>query len=548
MSQSWLQHYPAGMPARLSFPQVPLHRLLKQSAARFPNRAALVYYDGEGERELSRMTYGELDEASDRFAAALAGLGVVKGDRVAYFMQNCPALVAGFYGILKAGAVIVPCNPMYREQELAHQLQDSGARAIVCDADLYPVVQDALHETALERVIVTGAAPEALGRSAEVMSMEALVEAQSLPDGGFRSPETSPRQDLALLCYTGGTTGTPKGAMLSHYNMVANTLQFRRWFDYEEGNETFITALPLFHIGGIAGAMNVPLASGATIVLFRRFNAKGVLRAIQDYRATRFLGVPTMYLAILNLPEVSDYDLSSLRPSRTSAAPLPAAVKEAFDKMVGHEVLIEGYGLTETSPLTHANPVQRAKGGSIGVPLPDTAARIVDADDGLEVLPVGEIGELILSGPQVMAGYWNKPEETAGVMQDGWLYTGDLAHMDEDGYFHIVDRKKDVINAAGFKVWPREVEEALYNHPQVRGAAVTGVPDDYRGETVKAVVVLKEDHGLGPDETARQEIIAHCRRELAAYKVPRVVELRDQLPVSAAGKVLRRLIKEESSQ
>ena len=546
MSQSWLQHYPAGMPARLSFPQVPLHRLLKQSAARFPNRAALVYYDGEGERELSRMTYGQLDESSDRFAAALAGLGVAKGDRVAYFMQNCPPLVVGFYGILKAGAVIVPCNPMYREQELAHQLQDSGARAILCDADQYPIVRDALHETALERVIVTGATPEALTDSGRTLSMEALVEAQSLPDGGFHGPEMSPHQDLALLCYTGGTTGTPKGAMLGHYNMVANTLQFRRWFDYEEGNETFITALPLFHIGGIAGAMNVPLASGATIVLFRRFNANGVLRAIQDYRATRFLGVPTMYLAILNLAEAADYDLSSLRPSRTSAAPLPAAVKEAFDKLVGHEVLIEGYGLTETSPLTHANPVQRAKAGSIGVPLPDTAARIVDADDGLEVLPEGEIGELILSGPQVMAGYWNKPAETAEVLRDGWLYTGDLAHMDEDGYFHIVDRKKDVINAAGFKVWPREVEEALYNHPQVRGAAVTGVPDDYRGETVKAVVVLKEGHGLGPDDAARQEIIAHCRRELAAYKVPRVVELRDQLPVSAAGKVLRRVIREES--
>ena len=546
MSQSWLQHYPAGMPARLSFPQVPLHRLLKQSAARFPNRAALVYYDGEGQQELSRMTYEELDEASDRFAAALAGLGVAKGDRVAYFMQNCPALVAGFYGILKSGAVIVPCNPMYREQELAHQLQDSGARAIVCDADQYPVVQGALSETTLEHVIVTGVAPEVLEDSGKVLSMEALIESQSLPESGLRSPEMSPHRDLALLCYTGGTTGTPKGAMLSHYNMVANTLQFRRWFDYEEGNETFITALPLFHIGGIAGAMNVPLASGATIVLFRRFNAKGVLQAIQDYGATRFLGVPTMYLAILNLAEAVDYDLSSMRPSRTSAAPLPAAVKEAFDKLVGREVLIEGYGLTETSPLTHANPVQRAKAGSIGVPLPDTGARIVDADDGLEVLPVGEIGELILSGPQVMAGYWNKPSETAEVLRDGWLYTGDLAHMDEDGYFHIVDRKKDVINAAGFKVWPREVEEALYNHPQVRGAAVTGVPDDYRGETVKAVVVLKESHGLGPDDAARQEIIAHCRRELAAYKVPRIVELRDQLPVSAAGKVLRRVIREES--
>ena len=553
MSLSWLRHYPPGMPARLSFPRIPLYRLLKGSAARFPSRLALIYYDGEGERELSAMTYQTLDEESDRFAAALAGLGIEKGDRVAFFLQNCPELVVGFYGILKAGAVAVPCNPMYRGHELAHQLQDSGAKAVLCEPGLYPVVLDVIDQTELEHVIVTGGPPEAPSDAAvasAVHSLTALLESHKLdaPENSNQYPTISPNEDLALLCYTGGTTGTPKGAMLSHYNLVANTLQFKRWFDYQEGQEMFISALPLFHIGGIAGAMSVPIAAGGTMVLFRRFHAQGVLQAIQQYRASRFLGVPTMYLAILNLPEAGNFDLSSLRPSRTSAAPLPKAVKEAFDKLVGHEVLIEGYGLTETSPLTHANPVHRARAGSIGVPLPDTMARIVEADDGLEVLPVGEIGELVLQGPQVMTGYWNKPEETAGVLREGWLYTGDLAHMDEEGYFHIVDRKKDVINAAGFKVWPREVEEVLYQHPFVTGAAVTGIPDDYRGETVKAVVVLRENHGFSSPDAAQQEIIAHCRRELAAYKVPRVVELRDELPVSAAGKVLRRLIREESSQ
>jgi len=549
MSRPWLRHYPPGMPEQLSFPQVPLYRLLKESAARFPARAVLIYYDGEGELELSTMTYRTLDEESDRFAAALVGLGIEKGDRVAFFLQNCPELVVGFYGILKAGAVAVPCNPMYRGHELVHQLEDSGAKAILCESGLYSVVREVIGQTVLEHVIVTGDLPEATPRSV-VYSLEALLESQDrgAQENSYQYPSISPKEDLAMLCYTGGTTGTPKGAMLSHYNLVANTLQFKRWFDYQEGQEIFISALPLFHIGGIAGAMSVPIAAGGTMVLFRRFHARGVLQAIQQYRASRFLGVPTMYLAILNLPEARNFDLSSLRSSRTSAAPLPKAVKEAFDKLVGHEVLIEGYGLTETSPLTHANPVHRARAGSIGVPLPNTLAQIVEADEGLEVLPVGEIGELVLRGPQIMKGYWNKSEETAGVMRNGWLYTGDLAHMDDDGYFHIVDRKKDVINAAGFKVWPREVEEVLYQHPFVTGAAVTGIPDDYRGETVKAVVVLKENHGFSSPEAAEQEIIAHCRRELAAYKVPRLVELRDALPVSAAGKVLRRLIREESSK
>ncbi len=537
MSRNWLDHYPEGIQAESTYPRIPLHKFLQDSAARHPERPAIVYCDGEVERELSRMTYGELDSASEQMAAGLASLGIGKGDRVAYFLQNRPELVVGFYGILKAGAVSVPCNPMYQAHELAHQLSDSGAKAVICEPDLHPRVKEVIAETAVENVIVTGDQniPGAL-------SFFALLGQSSASN---RDLSVDVDRDLALLPYTGGTTGVPKAAMLTHRNLVTNTLQFRDWFAYRD-DETFITVLPLFHIGGIAGAMNVPIAAGGTMVLFRRFHPRGVLRAIQEYRATRFLGVPTMYIAIMDHPEARNFDLSSLRPSRTSAAPLPAAVKEAFDRLVGHETLIEGYGLTETSPLTHANPIHRARAGSIGVPLPDTDARIVDADDGTTELPAGEVGELLLKGPQVMQGYWRRPEETDNVLSDGWLYTGDLAQMDDEGYFYIVDRKKDVINAAGFKVWPREVEETLYQHPLISSAAVTGIADSYRGETVKAVVVLKDGHGFDSDDTAQADITAFCRRNLAAYKVPRIMEFRDQLPVSAAGKVLRRLIRDET--
>ena len=541
MGRNWLKHYPVGVAATLSYPRVPLFRFLEDSAVRYPTRPALVYYDGQGQRELSRMTYEELDAASGQLASALASLGVHKGDRVAYFLQNCTELVVTFYGVLKAGAVVVPCNPMYQANELAHQLSDSGAKVVVSEPELYALVQEVLAETSVEYVILIGEAAIPGTHSFETLQSHAREAAP--PATGQWQPAT----DLALLPYTGGTTGVPKAAMLTHQHLVTNTVQFKDWFEYRDGEEVFITALPLFHIGGIAGAMNVPIAVGGTIILFRRFHPGGVLQAIQQYGATRFLGVPTMYIAVMGQEDAQDFDLSSLRPSRTSAAPLPAAVKEAFDRLVGREVLIEGYGLTETSPLTHANPVHRAKAGSIGVPLPDTGAKIVDEDEGTIELPTGEIGELLIKGPQVMLGYWNRPDETENVMRGGWLYTGDLARMDEDGYFYIVDRKKDVINAAGFKVWPREVEDVLYQHPMITSAAVTGVADSYRGETVKAVVVLKNGHGFGSDSAAQEDITAFCRRNLAAYKVPRILEFRDQLPVSAAGKVLRRLIRDEAS-
>jgi long-chain acyl-CoA synthetase len=351
-----------------------------------------------------------------------------------------------------------------------------------------------------------------------------------------------PHDDVAVLLYTGGTTGAPKGAMLSHRNLVVNTIQFAEWYAFAPGEETMVSALPLYHSGGMSGAMNVPLSAGATCLVLTRFSAPAVARAVTRYRATRLFGVPTMFIALLNDAEGQRADYSSLRACRTNAAPLPPAVKAAFDTLVGREVLVEGYGLTETSPLTHANPIGRAKAGSIGVPLPDTDARIVDVERGVDVV-AGEAGELLVRGPQVMLGYWRRPAETAQALQDGWLRTGDIARMDDEGYFSVVDRSKDVINTAGFKVWPREVEETLYAHPAVRQAAVVGVPDDYRGEAVKAYVVLRDGAEAPPSAEA---IIDFCRQRLTPYKAPRAVEFRSELPMTTTGKLLRRELRRES--
>ena len=531
-ARPWLSFYPPGIPSSLDYPDVPLHSFLTRSAEEFPDRPAIIFL-GDDATPPPTLTYLELDRLSGRFAAGLVGMEVGRGDRVAYFMQNRPELVIAFYGILKAGAVPAPCNPMYTGDELLRQLDDAQPRFTVCDRDTHPLVSRALEGRSTPTIIVVG------GEGPEP-SFGGILESYREPSSPV---PVDPGRDLALLPYTGGTTGISKGAMLTHRNMVVNAMQFAAWYGYEAGKETFIATLPLFHIGGIAGAMSVPISVGATMLLFRRFDARRVMTAIQDHKATRFPAVPTMYIAALDLEGADCFDLATLRPSRTSASSLPPAVKRAFDDMAGHEVLIEGYGLTETSPLTHANPTHRAKEGSIGVPLPDTEARVVDPDGGVDEVPEGEIGELVIRGPQVMAGYWNRPQETADVLWDGWLYTGDLARMDDEGYFYIVDRKKDVINASGFKVWPREVEEVLFEHPMVEMAAVVGVADRYRGETVKAVLVLKKEFRGRPEGEVQEDLRKHCRSKLAAYKVPRLLEVRDSLPVSAAGKVLRRELK-----
>ena len=538
MERPWDALWPERVPRSIEYPAQPAWWLLRRNLPRRAGRSAIRVVDPDTADERGLLTYGELSARCTALAAGLAGAGVRRGDRVAFFLPNSPALITAYFGTWLAGAAGVPCNPMHRVAELAYQLSDAGASLVLTSGALYPVAA----EVASRCGIPVFVAP--LGAAA-APAPEELPEGATPWTGLLRSaerfapPALDPAEDLALLLYTGGTTGAPKGAMLTHRNIVANTVQFATWYGFEDGGETCIAALPMFHSGGMAGAMTVPLYAGATLVLFERFRPDGVARAIGRYGCTRFFGVPTMYAAILNLPDCRDYDLSPLRACRTSAAPLPAAVKVRFDELAGREILVEGYGLSETSPLAIANPVGRSKAGAIGIPLSDTDARVVDPHTGAEV-PRGEPGELVLRGPQVMRGYWRRPDESAAAFRGGWFHTGDIARLDADGYFQIVDRLKDVINTAGYKVWPREVEEVLYTHPAVALAAVAGVPDAYRGEMVKAFVVLRED----ADGVTDADLVAYCRDRLARYKVPRAVEFRAALPMSGAGKVLRRLLRD----
>jgi long-chain acyl-CoA synthetase len=496
---------------------------------------AVLSLDYETLVERRSLTYAELFARARSLAVGLQRLGVGRGERVAVCLPNSPELITTFYGAWLAGAVVVPLNPMAKERELEYQLTDAGARLLVASSGAAVATSAAAGQVGIPLVLtsdgggipIRGAAP----------FEELLAEDGRLLD----EAPIDPGEDLAVILYTGGTTGAPKGAMLTHRNIVANTIQFAEWYAFEPGGERCIAVLPMFHSGGMSGAMNVPLYSGATLLVMSRFRPTSVARAVERYRTTRLFGVPTMFIALMNNEESRRADYSSLRSCRTNAAPLPPSVKAAFDEVAGHEVLVEGYGLTETSPLTHANPIQRAKSGSIGIPIADTDAKIVDLETGAD-LPVGGSGELVIRGPQVMKGYWNRPEETAAAMTGGWLHTGDVARMDAEGYFVIVDRKKDQINTAGFKVWPREVEEVLYGHPAIKLVAVVGVADAYRGEVVKACVVLREEHR---ERVSEAELVAFCRERLTPYKVPRVVEFRDELPVNAAGKTLRRLLRDE---
>jgi long-chain acyl-CoA synthetase len=514
----WHGVWPAHVPRTIAYPDAPAWWLLERNVARFGGRVALRELNHASLAERRALTYEELWRGVRGVAAGLRARGVAPGARVALVLPNSVALVLGYYATWYAGATAVPVNAAAREAELAQQLGDAAVSLVIAPA---------------------GSAGATVAGQLKLphVGLDELRAMEALPPGPPAACE--PARDVAALLYTGGTTGTPKGAMLTHGNLVANTIQFADWYAFEPGAETSVGAIPMSHSGGMSGVMGVPLSAAATLLVVARFNAGAVARAVTRHRVTRLFGVPTMFIALLDDAEGRGADYSALRACRTNAAPLPPSVKAAFDTLVGREVLVEGYGLTETSPLTHANPISRARPGSIGIPLPDTDARIV-GDDGRDVVP-GEAGELLIRGPQVMLGYWNRPEETAHALADGWLRTGDVARMDAGGYFAIVDRRKDLINTAGFKVWPREVEEALYAHPAVRQAAVIGVPDGYRGEVVKAFVVLKAEH-RGRCEAA--ELVAFCRERLSGYKVPRSVELREELPTSAAGKVLRRALRD----
>jgi len=531
-----LRFWPEGIPRSINYPEMPLFHLLKKTAEKYPDNTAVIFQN-------EKISFKDLDRLSDRFAAALSGLDTEKGDRIALFLPNIPQFVISYYGTLKAGAVVTAVSPLSKERELEYQLKDSEAETMVALDTLYPLVKAVKRETRLKRVITTGIkelpAPKILEEPG-VFSLQDLLT-KSLP-----APprlEIDPKEDLAALQYTGGTTGEPKGAMLTHYNLVSNAVAFATWLRAQEGKEVFLTVLPLFHIYGMTTSMNAAIYLAAAMVLVPRFDPLEILGVIEKYGVTVFCGVPTMYILLVNCPELAKYDLSSIRFCVSGAAPLPPDVQKKFMDLTGG-VLIEGYGLTEASPVTHVNPIdptmKTVKKGSIGLTLPDTEAKIADLETGARDLSVGEVGELVVRGPQVMKGYWRKPKETAEALKDGWLYTGDIAKMDGEGYFYIIDRKKDLIKYKGYSVYPREVEDILYEHPAVKLCAVVGKPDPVAGEIPKAFIVLKEG-----TKTTDGEIMDFVKERIAPYKGVREVEFREKLPTTSVGKVLRRPLREE---
>ncbi len=546
INRFWTKNYDKGVRDHIDYPEIPIYKLLEESAKKYPDKVVLVFFG-------KKITYKELNELSDRIAAFLMDMGVGKGSRVILDLPNTPHYVIAYYGVLKTGATVVQCNPLYTEREIRYIVDNSEAKMGFFVEFVYPRIKPLLDEGLLEKVIICKIEdylPFPLNMlyplKKEKVKIEKRDEVLYWRDVLKHPPtdkrgDVDPKEDIATFLYTGGTTGVPKAVMSTHYNLVSNAYQVLEWLPDKDPDEVFIGALPYFHSYGMTTSLNAPIAYGATIVLIPDpRDIKRILAAIQKYKVSIFCGVPTLYNAILNFPDLKKYDISSIKFCISGAAPLPVEVKREFERVTGGK-LVEGYGLSETSPVTHANPLYGVnKEGSIGVPFPDTYAVVVD-DEG-RILPIGEIGELAIKGPQVMKGYWKMEEETKKVLINGWLLTGDMAKMDEDGYFYIVDRKKDMIIAGGYNIYPREVEEVLYEHPAVVEAAVVGVPDPYRGETVKAYIVLKED---AKGKVSEQDIISFCKERLAAYKVPKIVEFRDELPKSAVGKILRRVLREE---
>ena len=566
MEKPWLNEYDSGVPTTIDYPKTPLHQFLLDTAVKHPNNTALIFGNvveplGNALMD-AEMTYGKLFELAQRFAAALQELGVQKGDRVAIWLPNCPQFVIAYYATLMVGGIVVPCNPSYVAREIKHQLNDSGAKVAVVLSLIYPIMKQVRDETQVEQVIVTNikehfpgllkflftAAKEKKEGHFQDISEDAdtywfqdlLAQAPAKP-----APVEVKPEDTGVLMYTGGTTGVSKGAQLTHRNLVANAIQVRWWmFDSKEGKEVMMTALPLYHSYSMTVCMNHTIYLGGSMILIPNPRVLDhVLKSINKHKPTLYPGVPALYVSITNHPDVGKYDVSSIRACLSGAAGLPPEVQEGFERLTGAK-LVEGYGLSEATPVTHCNPIygKRKEGSWIGLPFPDTECVIMDLETGETVLGVGEIGELCIRGPQVMKGYWNMPTETANTLRDGWLHTGDIARMDIDGFFQIVDRKKDMIlGTGGYNIYPREVEDVLYEHPKILEAAVAGVPvGQEKGERVKAYVVLR------PNQTAtEEEIIEYCRENMAPYKVPKFVEFRGELPKTMVGKILRRVLVDE---
>ena len=561
-SRPWIRFYEEGVPAELDIPDRPLTWLLDHTVNHYPGQTAIIYYG-------TKLSYAQLSSLANRFAIGLQRLGIQKGDRVAIALPNIPQYPIAFYGALRAGAVVVPTNPLYTEREMQHQMADAGARILVMLDDFYPTVRKVRANTALEHVILTSPAdylppllhtlyplsqrgakhPEPKLTEKErhedktLHSMREMLQSHAHKGNVevFNLPVQTASDDLAVLQYTGGTTGLSKGAMLTHHNLLANALQTRHWTPKaRDAKEVTLCVAPFFHSYGLTVGMNLSIYAAATMVLLPRFKANDVVKTIRQYRPTLMPGIPTMYLAIMREAAKHPEYLSSIKYCISGASALPAKIQTDFEAMT-HSKLVEGYGLSEAAPVTHCNPLtENCRNGSIGLPLPNVEAAILDQKTS-EPLPVGEQGEIVVKGPNIMKGYWNRQQENEAIFVNGWMRTGDIGKMDADGYFYVVDRAKDMIIASGFNVYPREVEEVLFQHPSVLEAAVAGAPDEYRGETVAAFIVLKP--GIVANDETRQSIITYCKQNLAAYKVPKIIEFRDNLPKSLIGKVLRRELK-----
>ena len=548
----WHRFYDEGVPYAIEPPAEPLFVQLEKTAREFPQMVATEFMG-------ARLNYQQLAEQVNRFAASLSGLGIKPGDRIAIMLPNCPQIIIAYYAALSLGAVVVMTNPMYVEREMAYQFADAGVRVLVGLDHFMPRIDKVWKETPVEHLIIPSirdylpfqlnllyplkARKQKLNLrvpyGGSVHSFKRFVE-----NGAGNPPRAEVDMDeVALLQYTGGTTGIAKGAMLTHRNLMANVIKLMVWCPLKRGQERILCVAPFFHVLGMTVLMNLSICWGASMILLPRFEINNLLKTTVKTKPTIAVLVPTIFTAMVNYPDISRLDISSINYCFSGSAPLPIEIMNHFEEMTGG-IIFEAYGLTEASPVTHANPIQgKRKPGSVGIALSSTDARIMDLESGTRELPVGEPGELVVKGPQVMKGYWNMEEETAETLRDGWLYTGDIAYMDEEGYVFIVDRKKDMIIAGGYNVYPREIDEVLYEHPKIADAVSLGVPDAYRGESVKVFVVVK------PGETlTEKEVIAYCKERLAAYKVPRLVEFRQELPKSMVGKVLRKELRAEESR
>jgi long-chain acyl-CoA synthetase len=552
----WLNSYDEGVPKSIDYPEIPLYEFLSEAAKKYPESACTIFKGAQ-------ISYPEMEEITDRLAAGLASIGVKKGDRVGIFMPNTPQFMMAFFAVLKLGAIVVAVNPLYSPREIEHQTNDAGIEVMLVMSNFYNLIKEVQPKTNIRIVVVTNI------KETLPSILAFLFTLTKEKKGGFRielaegdhwmqdlinnhQPEDRPRvevspDDNALYQYSGGTTGLSKGAIAMHRNLVANVIQIRSWMvEAKDGQETVLMAIPLFHVYGLVAGMLFGIYTGSALVMIPNpRDLDDLLNNAQKYKTTIFPGVPTLYNAINNHPDVQGgkYDLSSIKACISGSAPLMRETKEKFEAVTGG-IVFEGYGLSEAPTASHCNPLLgENRTGSIGLPLPDVFCRIVSLDDEVSDLSTGEIGELVIKGPMVMKGYHNMPTETANTLREGWLYTADIARMDEDGYFYIVDRKKELIKPGGYQVWPREVEEVLTDNPKILEAGVAGIPDPYRGETVKAWVVVK------PGETlTEEEVKAWCSDNLAKFKVPSQVEFREELPKTTVGKILRRELVREHKE